>query len=147
MSFFLSIGKNSFFNRGCSIHEAALIAGGNESKEGRLLVFFTPLNPWGDEIVEKFQGDLSKPRKVHYQTNWEHSQNAVYWIHLARTQEKRQNILANTIACHHCLQGLIRTPSSGSTWPGHRKRDCSFGKHGLTQSSFIIQYRLISSKE
>ena len=23
---------------------------------------------------------------------------------------------------------LIRTPSTGSTWPGHKKRDCSFGR-------------------
>ena len=34
---------------------------------------------------------------------------------------------------------MIRTQSIGSTWPGHRKTDCSLGKQGLTPSSFMIQ--------
>ena len=41
-----------------------------------------------DEIEEEFQGDLSKPRKVHNKTAWKRAQDAVYWIHLAKEQEK-----------------------------------------------------------
>ena len=37
---------------------------------------------------EEFDGDLSKPRKVHCKSKWKHSQGAVYWIHLAKAQEK-----------------------------------------------------------
>ena len=63
-------------------------AGGREGRESRHTVFFTPLNPCGDEIEESFHGDLTKPRKVHYKTGWEHSQDAVCWTHLGRAQEK-----------------------------------------------------------
>ena len=43
--------KQFLFHRGCSFNlksilDAALIAGGKESKEGRQTVFFTPLDPW-----------------------------------------------------------------------------------------------------
>ena len=34
---------------------------------------------------------------------------------------------------------LIKTPSTGSTWPGHKKNDCSFGRQILTPLSFTIQ--------
>ena len=44
--------------------------------------------PCGDEVEEKFEGGLSKPRKVHFKTKWKLSQKAVYWIPLARAQEK-----------------------------------------------------------
>ena len=52
-----------------SIFDAGLITGGTESKEGR--VFVTPMDPWGDDTEEAFQGDLSKPRKVHCKTKLE----------------------------------------------------------------------------
>ena len=51
-------------------------------------VFFTPLDPWRDEIEEEFLGDLSKPRQVHLKTQWKHAQDAVYCIHLAKAREK-----------------------------------------------------------
>ena len=34
---------------------------GKESRAGRQTVFFTSLDPWGNEIEEHFQGDMSKP--------------------------------------------------------------------------------------
>ena len=70
-----------------SILEAVLIAGGRESREGRQTVFFTPLDPWRDEIEEKFPGGLSKPREVHYKTERKRAQDAVNWIQLTKGQE------------------------------------------------------------
>ena len=66
-----------------------LIAGGRESKEGRQTVFFTPLNPFGGNPDEEEPSDgLLKPRKVHCHSKWKLRQDAVYWINLARAQEK-----------------------------------------------------------
>ena len=45
-----------------SILQAGLIAGGEDTKEGRQTVFFTPSYPTGDETEEEYD-DLSKPRK------------------------------------------------------------------------------------
>ena len=46
------------------------------------------LDPWRNDIEEQCCGEMSKPRKVHYKIEWKHTQDAVYWTHLARTQEK-----------------------------------------------------------
>ena len=54
-----------------SILEAGFIAGGEESKEGRHIVFCT------DETQEEFNNDLSRPRKVHNESKWKVSQDAV----------------------------------------------------------------------
>ena len=86
--------KESLFHRGCSFNvtsilTSGLIAGGRESKEGRQTIFFTPLNPFGDNPDEEGPSeDLSKPRKVHYHSEWMSRQDAVYWINLARAQDK-----------------------------------------------------------
>ena len=85
--------KEFVFHRGCSFNlkstlNARLIGGGREGRETRHTVFFTPLNPRRDEIEEVFKGDLTKPRKVHCNTSWTQAQNAVYWIHLGKAQEK-----------------------------------------------------------
>ena len=58
------------FHVGCSrtmhsIFQAGLIAGGKDAKEGQQTVFFTALDPTGDEIDEEYE-DLTKPRKVHH---------------------------------------------------------------------------------
>ena len=61
--------KEFLFHRGCSndvtsILKSGLVAGGRESKEGRQTLFFTPLNPFGDNPDEEEPGDdLSKPRE------------------------------------------------------------------------------------
>ena len=84
------IRKEFQFHRGCSYHvqsvlRSGLIAGGRESKEGRLTIFFTPLNPfWNNPDEEKPSDDLSKPRKVHYYSKWKTRQDAVHWIKLAQ---------------------------------------------------------------
>ena len=68
---------------------SGLVAGGRESKEGRQTIFFAPLNPFGDSPDEEETGDdLSKPRKIHYHSKWKARQDAVYWINLARAQDK-----------------------------------------------------------
>ena len=55
------IWKEFLFHRGCSfdvtsILRSGLIAGGRESKEGRHTIFFTPLNPFGDNPDEEEAG-------------------------------------------------------------------------------------------
>ena len=86
--------KEFLFHRGCSykvqsILRAGLIAGGRESKRGWQTIFFTPLNPFCPNPDEEgLNDDLSKPRKVHYDGKWKTNQHAVYWINLARAQDK-----------------------------------------------------------
>ena len=50
-------------------------------------MFFTPLDPDGDEAEEEFNNDSSRLRKVHFYSKWPH-QDGVYWIHLVRAQQK-----------------------------------------------------------
>ena len=58
-------------------------------EEGRQTVFFTPLNPFGDNPDdEEPSDDLLKPRKVYYHRKWKPRQDAVYWINFAQAQEK-----------------------------------------------------------
>ena len=86
--------KEFLFHRGCSydvtsILKSGLIAAGRESKEGRQTIFFTPLHPFEDNPDEEVPGDdPSKPRKVHHHSKWKSRQDAVYWINLARAQDK-----------------------------------------------------------
>ena len=44
--------------------------------------------PFGDNPDEEPNDDLSKPGKVHYHSEWKNTQDAVYWINLARAQDK-----------------------------------------------------------
>ena len=86
--------KEFLFHRGCSFHvtsilKTRLIAGGRESKQGRQAIFFTPLNPFGDNPDEEQPSDdLSTPRKVHYHSKWKSRQDAVYWMNLVGAQDK-----------------------------------------------------------
>ena len=67
---------------------SGLIAG-RESKEGRQTIFFTPPNPFGyNPAEEEPSDDLSKPRKIHNHSKWINTQDAVYWVNLARAQNK-----------------------------------------------------------
>ena len=78
--------KGSSFNVD-SIPQVGLIASGKDTEEGRQTVFFTPLDPSGDDTEEEFD-DFSQPRKALFQSTWKVSQAAVYWIHLAKAPEK-----------------------------------------------------------
>ena len=86
--------KEFLLHRGCSrdvtsILKSGLIAVRRASKEGRQTIFFTPLNPPGHNPDEEEPGDdLSKPRQIHYYSKWEPRQDAVFWINLARAQDK-----------------------------------------------------------
>ena len=58
------------FHKGCSfsirsILENGLIAGGKQSKEGRQTIFFTPLNPFGENPHEEAPHNMTSqfPRK------------------------------------------------------------------------------------
>ena len=70
-----------------SIMQAGLRAGAKDTKEGRQTVFFTALDPIGDELDEEYD-DLSKPRKVHYQSKWTITQDAIYCVNLRYAQDK-----------------------------------------------------------
>ena len=91
--------KEFLFHIGCSFYvtsilKSGLIAGGRESKEERQTIFFTPLNPFGDNPEEEEPSDdLSKLRKVHHHSKWTHTQDAVYGVTSARAQDKGLRIL------------------------------------------------------
>ena len=86
--------KEFLFHCGCSVDVPSILTsglndGGGESKEGRQTIFFTPLNPFGNNPDEEEPGDdLSTPRKVHYHRKWKNTQDAENWINLARAQHK-----------------------------------------------------------
>ena len=62
--------------------------------------------PGERKLKNDLKGDLSKPRKVSYKTKWTHAQNTVYWIHLARTQERELQLWqtrSHAIFVHHSV--------------------------------------------
>ena len=70
--------KEFLFHRGClfnvtSILKAGLIAGGRESKEGRHTIFFTPLNPFGDNPDEEERWPIKIEKNTPLQQVEEHS--------------------------------------------------------------------------
>ena len=91
-----------------SISATGLIAGGRESKGERQIIFFTPLNPFGEHFKppglsfrcsheEEPGDDLSVPRKVHYHSNWKHYQDTVYWIKIVTSTRSRIAILSDEV--------------------------------------------------
>ena len=87
-------GKSS-----CFIENAHLIAlqspnqdsslGGEKAEKEDRPFSSRPLNPFGDNPdEEKLDDDLSKPRKVNYHSKWKTTQDAVFWVNLARAQDK-----------------------------------------------------------
>ena len=87
--------KESMFHKGSSfdctsILKSGLVAGGRTSKDGRLTLFFAPLNPTlenepGETLTSD---DFTKPRMEHYRSKWRTCQCAVYWVNLARAQDE-----------------------------------------------------------
>ena len=66
-----------------------IIPGGKENDKARQAVFFTHLNPFGNDLdEEKTHDDQPVPQKVHYQTYWKRNEEAVYWIKLSRAQDQ-----------------------------------------------------------
>ena len=60
--------KEIVFHRGCSFNLSSVLETG---LMGRHTIFFTPLNPLGDNPDEEAQiDDFSRPRKVHYVSHW-----------------------------------------------------------------------------
>ena len=50
-------------------------------------MFFSPLNPCGQDEEEPVHDDMTVPRKFHYCSKWRHDQDAVYWIKLKKAQD------------------------------------------------------------
>ena len=109
MSLHLSFNWKQFvFHQGCSFNfksvlEAGLIAGRRESREGRQTVFFTSLDPWGDEI-EEFLRWRVETKKGTLQDLVETLSGRRLLDPSGQGTGKRHNIVANKIACHHCSQ-------------------------------------------
>ena len=82
------IWKEYIFHRGCSwsvqsILGSGIIPGGKESDKARQAVFFTPLNPSGENPDEEEPHDAyTVPHKVHYHSHWKRNQDTVCWIKL-----------------------------------------------------------------
>ena len=56
-------------------------------KDGRRFFFSTSPDPMSKEPDEEYQY-LLRPRKVHNMSNWEVTQDAIYWINLRQAQDK-----------------------------------------------------------
>ena len=109
------------FHRGCSfninsIHEKGLIAGEEQSKEARQTIFFTRLNPFGENPDEEAPSDgFTILRKVHHHSNWKHDQDAVCWVNLSRAQDqglrfwkkKSSAIIVHNPVSAACISGVI----------------------------------------
>ena len=61
-----------------SIQQAGL-TGAKDTKEGRQTVFFTPIDPQGEETEEEYD-DSTKPCKIHHKNRWNVSQDAICWV-------------------------------------------------------------------
>ena len=85
--------KEHIFHRGCSwsvqpILGSGLIPDGKESDTARQAVFFTPLNPFGENPdKEEHHDDCTVPQKVHYHSHWKRNHDAVCWIKLYKAQD------------------------------------------------------------
>ena len=56
---------------------------------------FSSMNPFGiDPDEEKPNVDHTVSQKVHHQTHWKHTQDAVYWIKLSMTQDVKPSLLS-----------------------------------------------------
>ena len=66
---------------------SSLVAGQEDSKEGRQAVFFTSVDPI-NEPQEKKLHDVTKPRQVPYRTRWKVYENAVYRNNLNIAQDE-----------------------------------------------------------
>ena len=86
--------KEYIFHRGSSWDsqstlESGLIPGGKENNKARQAVFFTPLDPFGDNPdEERPHDDYTIPQKVLYKTYWKHNQDAADWINLSKAQDQ-----------------------------------------------------------
>ena len=91
--------KEFVFHRCCSFNinsilENGLMAGGKQSKEGRQAIFFTPLDPFGENPCdEEPSDDFTIPREVHCHSSWKHDLDAVYWVKLSRAQVSMRRLM------------------------------------------------------
>ena len=101
-----------------SMLRSGLIAGGRERKEGRQTIFFTPLNPFGDNPDEEEpRDDLSKPRKATLSQQVEASSGRRPLDQFSPITRRRTTVLTNQIPCHNCSQlcaGILHRQSDFS---------------------------------
>ena len=71
---------------------SGLIPGGKENDKARQAVFFTPLDPFGnDPHEEKPHDEYTVPQKEHYKTHWKHNQDAENWYNYPEGRIKDSN--------------------------------------------------------
>ena len=110
---FRTTGKEFVFHRGCSFNISCILAtglikGGKERKEGRQTIFFTRLNPFGENSDAKEPSDdLSRSRNIHYHSKRRLDQDAFYWIIIVSNTRLRITILANKIKRDYCIYMVI----------------------------------------
>ena len=61
-----------------------------------------------------------------------------FWV--TRQKKNSTTTYRGREKCTTTLNGsLTRMPSTGSTWPGHKRKDCSFGRQGLKVPADCIE--------
>ena len=83
---------------------SGLIPGGKENDKARQAVFFTLLDPFGNNPdEEKPHDDYTVPQEVHYQTELETHSRCSVLDKIIQSARSRIAILANQIICNHHL--------------------------------------------
>ena len=80
--------------------DKGLTAGGNEKKGGRYTIFFTPLNPFGENPDKRARGEsLTVSRKLHCRNSWKNIKIQCMDKTFSCTRS-RFTILANWVQCN-----------------------------------------------
>ena len=106
------------------------------SKDDRLTVFFTPLNPFGrDSDEEEPRDDNTIPQKAHH-SHWKRHQDAVCRVKIVPSTRTRIAILAHEDTRNHCTQSCASRLHQQSYF-SRRRSNCSKGSrlHDQRQKS------------
>ena len=100
--------KEFLFHRSCSfsiqsILENGLNAGGKQNREGRPTIFFTPLNPFGENPDEEVPRDdfIQFLRKCTITAVGNVIRMPFYWVKISRAQDQRIAILTDEVTCNN----------------------------------------------
>ena len=150
--------KEFLHHEGCSFNVKSIlehghIAGGKETKEGRRIIFFAALNPFGKDEEEAVHGDLSVPKELHYSGNWKHDQDAVYWVKSSRAQDydfgRRNHMrLSYTILFHRIASSrLLPRTENGHSSTGSLQQQPARLAEGDLERTVKTNLRVVSRKK
>ena len=92
--------KKDIFHKGISSNSQSIFgkwtnSGKKRERQSSTNSLFSSMNPFGiDPDEEKPNVDHTVSQKVHHQTHWKHTQDAVYWIKLSMTQDVKPSLLS-----------------------------------------------------